>query len=141
MSQKVHVYVGTSKGAFIFESDAARKKWKSTDILFKGWDVMHMRLDPRDQRLHAATAHFAYGPTTHFSDDFGKTWTQAGQVPPALWKRCSVPWVGRTSRVRPRRWSRSGISSPAALEKPGFSTRARSRLRFLSRAIAERPGP
>ncbi len=27
MAQKVHVYVGTSKGAFIFESDRARKKW------------------------------------------------------------------------------------------------------------------
>jgi BNR/Asp-box repeat len=81
MTKKVHVYVGTSKGGFIFESDAARKKWKSSDILFKGWDVMHMRLDPRDQRLHAGTAHFVYGPTTHYSDDFGKTWTQAKQVP------------------------------------------------------------
>ena len=33
------------------------------------------------RRLHAATAHFVYGPTTHYSDDFGKTWTQAKQVP------------------------------------------------------------
>jgi len=40
-----------------------------------------MRLDPRDRRLHAATAHFVYGPTTHYSDDFGQTWTQAKQVP------------------------------------------------------------
>jgi hypothetical protein len=75
MSQKVHVYVGTSKGGFMFESDRARKKWKPSDIQFKGWTVMHMRLDPRDRRLHAATAHFVYGPTTHYSDDFGKTWT------------------------------------------------------------------
>ena len=42
---------------------------------------MHMQLDPRDQRLHAAVSHFVYGPTTHYSDDFGKTWTQAKQVP------------------------------------------------------------
>jgi hypothetical protein len=81
MSQKVQVYVGTSKGAFVFTSDRARKKWQSSDILFKSWIVMHMRLDPRDQRLHAATAHFVYGPTTHYSDDFGGTWTQAKQVP------------------------------------------------------------
>jgi hypothetical protein len=81
MSQKVHVYVGTSKGGFVFESDRARKKWQPSDILFKSWLVMHMQLDPRDQRLHAATAHFVYGPTTHYSDDFGKTWTQAKQVP------------------------------------------------------------
>ncbi len=81
MSKKVQVYVGTTKGAFVFTSDKARKKWDSSDILFKSWIVMHMQLDPRDQRLHAATAHYVYGPTTHYSDDFGKTWTQAKQVP------------------------------------------------------------
>jgi hypothetical protein len=81
VSQKVQVYVGTGKGGFLYESDPARRKWQVADIQFKSWDVMHMRLDPRDQRLHAATAHFVYGPTTHYSDDFGKTWTQASQVP------------------------------------------------------------
>ena len=81
MSAKVNILVGTSKGGFIFTSDAARKKWKSSDILFKSWDVMHMQMDPRDHRLHVATGHFVYGPTTHYSDDFGKTWTQAKQVP------------------------------------------------------------
>ena len=81
MSPKVNILVGTSKGGFIFSSDAARKKWKASDILFKSWDVMHMQMDPRDQRLHIATSHFVYGPTTHYSDDLGKTWTQAKQVP------------------------------------------------------------
>lgn len=81
MSEKVTVFVGTSKGGFIFNSDAARKKWQVSDIHFKSWNVMHMRLDPRDQRLHAAVDHVIYGPTTHYSDDFGKTWTQAKQVP------------------------------------------------------------
>ncbi len=81
MSVSVKVLVGTSKGGFIFSSDAARKKWQASDIQFKSWNVMHMQMDPRDQRLHAATSHFVYGPTTHYSDDFGKTWTQAKQVP------------------------------------------------------------
>ncbi len=81
MSKKVLVFVGTSKGGFIFNSDAKRKKWQSSEILFKSWNVMHMQLDARDQRLHAAVNHFVYGPTTHYSDDFGKTWTQAAQVP------------------------------------------------------------
>lgn len=81
MSAEVNILVGTSKGGFIFTSDAARKKWKASDILFKSWDVMHMQMDPRDHRLHVATSHFVYGPTTHYSDDFGKTWTQAKQVP------------------------------------------------------------
>ena len=30
MSQKVQVYVGTSKGGFVFTSDRARKKWQSS---------------------------------------------------------------------------------------------------------------
>lgn len=81
MSNKVMLLVGTAKGGFIFSSDPARKKWRSSDILFKSWRMMHMQLDPRDGRLHAAVNHFVYGPTTHYSDDLGATWTQARQVP------------------------------------------------------------
>ena len=81
MSKRVLVFVGTSKGGFIFESDAQRQQWQRGNIQFKSWNVMHMQLDPRDNRLHAAATHFVYGSTTHYSDDFGKTWTQAKQVP------------------------------------------------------------
>ncbi|MBV6401780.1 MAG: hypothetical protein CNIPEHKO_02083 [Anaerolineales bacterium] len=81
MSKRVLILVGTTKGGFIFESDEKRKKWEMSDILFKGWNVMHMQMDPRDQRLYAATSHFVYGPTIHHSDDLGKTWTQAKESP------------------------------------------------------------
>jgi len=81
MSTKVNVLVGTSKGGFIFSSNSSRMDWKVSDIHFKSWNVMHMQMDPRDQRLHAAISHFVYGPTTHYSDDFGKNWVQAKQVP------------------------------------------------------------
>src|SRR3954465_13338722 len=78
---KVMVFVGTDKGGFIFNSDAERKQWQVSDIQFKSWGVMHMQLDPRDQRLHAAVNHIVYGPTTHYSDDLGRSWVQARQVP------------------------------------------------------------
>jgi len=78
---RVMVFVGTRKGGFIFTSDRKRKEWKRSGPHFKGWNVMHMNLDARDRRLHAAASHVVYGPTTHYSDDFGKTWTQAGQSP------------------------------------------------------------
>lgn len=78
---KVMVMVGTRKGGFIFNSDAARKNWQISDILFKSWNVMHIQMDPRDQRIHAAVDHIIYGPTTHYSDDLGQTWTQAAGVP------------------------------------------------------------
>jgi len=78
---KVMVHVGTHKGGYIFTSDPKRKKWEASDLLFKSWEVMHMKLDPRDGRLHAAVTHPVYGATTHYSDDLGKTWTQAKGVP------------------------------------------------------------
>ncbi len=78
---KVMLFAGTHKGGLVFTSDAARKKWEASDLLFKSWEVMHMKLDGRDQRLHISVTHPVYGPVTQFSDDFGKTWTQAKQVP------------------------------------------------------------
>src|SRR5210317_578818 len=75
------VFVGTSKGEFVFSSDEKYEKWEMSDIQFKSWDVMHMQLDSRDNRLHAAVSHNVYGPTTHYSDDFRETWVQAKQVP------------------------------------------------------------
>ena len=81
MRKRVLILVGTTKGGFIFESDENRKTWRMSDIQFKGWNVMHMQMDPRDRRVHAATSHFVYGPTIHHSDDLGKTWTQAKQSP------------------------------------------------------------
>jgi hypothetical protein len=38
-------------------------------------------MDPRHGRLHTSVSHFVYGPTTHYSDDLGQTWTQAEVVP------------------------------------------------------------
>jgi photosystem II stability/assembly factor-like uncharacterized protein len=73
--------VGTRKGGFIFTSDKDRKKWSVSDILFKGWNVMHIVMDPRSGRLYAAVAHFVFGPTIHYSDDLGQTW-QPCAVPP-----------------------------------------------------------
>src|SRR5512144_1253217 len=78
---KVLVFVGTRKGGFIFTGDQDRKKWSMGDMLFKGWNMMHMNMDPRDGRLHTAVSHFVYGSTTHYSDDLGQTWTQAKTVP------------------------------------------------------------
>ena len=78
---KVLVFVGTRKGGFIFTSDRKRREWKVSGPHFKGWTVMHMTLDPRDRRVHAATSHDVYGPNTHYSDDLGKTWTQSKESP------------------------------------------------------------
>ncbi len=79
--KKVKVFVGTRKGGLIFSSDENRQKWQCSDLHFKAWNVLHMQLDPRDQRLHVAAAHDVFGPSTHYSDDFGANWTQAEKSP------------------------------------------------------------
>jgi photosystem II stability/assembly factor-like uncharacterized protein len=73
--------VSTRKGGFIFTSDSDRKQWSVSDVQFKGWNMMHMVMDPRNGRLHAAVGHFVYGPTTHYSDDLGQTWKQSPAPP------------------------------------------------------------
>jgi len=52
--KQVKLFAGTRKGGLIFTSDPARKRWESSALLFKAWAVLHMQLDPRDGRLHAA---------------------------------------------------------------------------------------
>jgi hypothetical protein len=74
---EVKVFVGTRKGGLIFSSNEVRQKWTCSDLHFKAWNVLHMNLDSRDQRLHASAVHDVFGPSTHYSDNFGATWTQA----------------------------------------------------------------
>ncbi len=78
---KVMIFAGTRKGGLIFTSDESRRQWAPSGLHFKAWNVMHMGMDHRDRRIHAATAHEVFGPSTHYSDDFGETWTQAEKPP------------------------------------------------------------
>jgi photosystem II stability/assembly factor-like uncharacterized protein len=64
---------------------------------------MHMKMDARDGRLHAAVDHFVYGPTTHYSDDIGRTWVQAREVP-------AIPRPSKSGRP---------FSSPGEAERYG----------------------
>ena len=80
-NSKVLVLIGTRKGGFILESDSTRETWEMRGPMFKGWNVMHMTFDPRNQRLHAAVVHDVFGPSTHYSDDLGENWIQGKQAP------------------------------------------------------------
>lgn len=92
----VSVMVGTRKGGFIFSSDQNRENWIPSPLHFMSWKVMHMVLDPRDQRLYAAVVHDVYGASIHYSDDMGKTWIQSKkspqfEAPPASRRPLSSP--------------------------------------------------
>ena len=56
MADRVALLVGTRKGAFIAESDAARTDWTVRGPYLQGQSVMHMAHDPRDGALLAGRA-------------------------------------------------------------------------------------
>ena len=75
----VRVLVGTRKGAFILQSDAARKKWKINGPLFGGWEIYHMAGSPADpNRLYASQVSAWFGQVMQRSDDGGQTWQAIG---------------------------------------------------------------
>ena len=71
----VQLIVGTNKGLFLYESNAARTEWSITGPHLPGWDVYSAYRDDRG-RIYAGTSHFVYGPTFRVSDDNGNVWQQ-----------------------------------------------------------------
>ncbi len=112
---RVLVLVGTGKGGFTFTSDRKRKDWRIGGPHFKGWSAMHMILDPRDQRLHAAVKHMAYGPATHFSDDYGRHWAQAPTAAAFLQPSRSGRPIGTVEEFRDPEAARSKPEKIAAV--------------------------
>ncbi|WP_254509827.1 WD40/YVTN/BNR-like repeat-containing protein [Anatilimnocola floriformis] len=90
---KVRVLVGTKKGAFIINSDAARKKWDISEVLFGGLPIYHIKGSPvNPDRIYASQTSDWFGQVVHRSNDGGKTWEQAsnqftyeGEVGTHLW--------------------------------------------------------
>lgn len=77
MSTRVVVMVGTTKGAFFFHSDAARRDWTMTGPHLPGWEVYSLRGTTNGRpRIFAGTGHFVYGATIRVSDDLGESWNE-----------------------------------------------------------------
>ncbi|HET7872253.1 MAG TPA: exo-alpha-sialidase [Terriglobales bacterium] len=74
----VLLMVGTMKGAFLFRSDAKRKRWEAGGPHSAGSPVYAMAFDSRNgrNRLWWATQSFRWGTFLSSSDNFGRTATQ-----------------------------------------------------------------
>jgi photosystem II stability/assembly factor-like uncharacterized protein len=82
---KVRLLVGTKKGAFILNADAARKKWDISGPHFAGWEMYHLKGSPADpNRLYASQSSGWFGQIIQRSDDGGKTWSTPGSRPEDL---------------------------------------------------------
>ncbi len=77
MAERVLLLIGTKKGAFIAESDTARRKWMIRGPSADGWPIQDVTFDPSSGRLFAGGGSPWYGPTVFRSDDLGRTWNQS----------------------------------------------------------------
>lgn len=76
---KVRVIVGTKKGVFILESDAARRDWTTRGPFCAHWPVQHAVGDPATGAIYAAAGNEWFGPAIWTSRDFGANWTHSSQ--------------------------------------------------------------
>lgn len=74
--------VGTTKGAFIFRSNAQRRRFDVGGPYFHGQSVYALAYDGRAgrRRIWASTQSY-WGTMLTSSDDFGKSWTNPEQAP------------------------------------------------------------
>ena len=76
---KTIVLLGTRKGAFLLESDAARREWQVRGPLCESWPVNHVIHVPETGALHAAAASEWHGASVWTSTDLGETWSQSSE--------------------------------------------------------------
>ena len=122
MDKKVFILVGTRKGAFILESDAARRSWRLRGPFCETWPTNHVIADPASGTLYAGGGNEWFGPAVWKSTDFGASWThssqglayEAGQAPvKAVWSLAAAPDGSLYAGVEPAGLFRSedgGIS-------------------------------
>lgn len=79
MAEKVVVLVGTKKGLFIAQSDAARRSWRLRGPYCEHWPINHAVLDPATGAIHAGGGSEWFGPAVWTSQDLGESWTHSSE--------------------------------------------------------------
>jgi photosystem II stability/assembly factor-like uncharacterized protein len=110
MAKRVRLLVGTKKGAFILESDEARRDWSVRGPLCEGWPVHDIIVEPGTGALLVAAGNAWYGPAVWRSDDDGTTWTHSSsgltygdEAEPlkAIWSLAATPDGALLAGVEP----------------------------------------
>ena len=136
----VVLLVGTMKGAFIFRSDAARKRWQRGGPYFPGHAVYAMAFDGRAgrRRLWAAPDSMHWGSVLQSSDDFGRTWS-SGEAANVLFPEGTGAALKRIWQITPGRAEQPDVMycgvEPAAL----FESRDAGRTFSLVRGLWDHP--
>jgi photosystem II stability/assembly factor-like uncharacterized protein len=79
MAQKVFILLGTTRGAFILESDTARRDWQLRGPFCDALPTNHVVGDPRTGAIYAGGGNKWFGQPVWKSTDLGATWTKSGE--------------------------------------------------------------
>ncbi len=79
MAQKVHLLIGTKKGAFILDGDPARTAWRLRGPFCEAWPINHVVADPTSGTIYGAGGNEWFGPAVWKSDDLGASWSHSSE--------------------------------------------------------------
>lgn len=77
MAVRTLVLLGTKKGAFIAESDAARGTWRLRGPFCETWPMNHVIADPTSGAILGTGGNEWFGPAVWRSDDLGESWAHS----------------------------------------------------------------
>jgi photosystem II stability/assembly factor-like uncharacterized protein len=76
---KTLILLGTRKGAFILESDKARRDWQLRGPYCDCWPMNHVIADPASGTIFAGGGNEWFGPAVWKSRDLGQSWTHSSE--------------------------------------------------------------
>ena len=79
MARKVLVLLGTRKGAFILESDEARRSWELRGPFCETWPMNHVKADPATGTIYGGGGNEWFGPAVWKSTDLGASWSHSSE--------------------------------------------------------------
>lgn len=79
---RVQLLVGTTKGLFMYHSDAQRQAWQMAGPFLRDWSIDSLWGDDRHgARIFAGVSHADSGASIRLSEDGGQSWAQLLQGP------------------------------------------------------------
>ena len=75
----VRLLIGSKKGAFILESDGARRDWSVSGPFCEHWPMTHVAADPAQGTIYGTGGNAWFGPAVWKSSDGGATWTHSSR--------------------------------------------------------------
>ena len=79
MARRVLILVGTKKGAFILDGDAARRSWELRGPMCEAWPLNHVVAGPASGAIYATGGNEWFGPAVWKSTDLGASWTHSSE--------------------------------------------------------------